>query len=108
MLVIISQASGSLALNLKAPLVIHLAERLDEDMSRVSFARAEIGARLQSLQVIDFRLQDENVQLQSSLSQEVDVDLVEAISNLTARQFAFEASLRTAGSLLQMSLLNFI
>ena len=28
MLVIISQADGSLALNLKAPLVIHLAERL--------------------------------------------------------------------------------
>jgi hypothetical protein len=38
----------------------------------------------------------------------MDVDLVQAISELTARQFAFEASLRSAASLMQMSLLNFL
>jgi flagellar hook-associated protein 3 FlgL len=53
-------------------------------------------------------LQDESVQFRSALSLELDVDLVKAISDLTARQFAFEASLRTAASMLQMSLLNFI
>jgi flagellin-like hook-associated protein FlgL len=58
--------------------------------------------------VVDIRLQDESVQLNSALSTDIDVDLVEAISNMTARQYAFEASLRTAASLLQMSLLNFI
>jgi flagellin-like hook-associated protein FlgL len=83
-------------------------DRLDEDLSRVNLARGEIGARLQNLNIIDLRLQDENVQLRAALSEEVDVDLVEAISSLTARQYAFEASLRTAGSLLQLSLLNFI
>jgi hypothetical protein len=36
------------------------------------------------------------------------VDLVQAISDLTARQYAFEASLRTAAGLLQLSLLNFL
>ena len=74
----------------------------------MNFAAAEIGIRLRNLQVVDIKLQDENVQLQSALSNEIDVDLVEAISNLTARQFAFEASLRSTASLLQMSLLNFI
>jgi flagellar hook-associated protein 3 FlgL len=83
-------------------------ERLDNDLNRVNFARAEIGARIQNLEVIDTRLEDENVQLQSALAQDMDVDLVEAISNLTARQFAFEASLRTSASILQLSLLNFI
>ena len=83
-------------------------DRLDADISRVNFAPAEIGTRLQNLDVIGIRLEDENVQLQSALSQDIDVDLVEAISNLTARQYAFEASLRTAASLLQLSLLNFI
>ena len=83
-------------------------DRLDEDLSRVNFASAELGIRLQNLHVVDIRLQDENVQLNSALSKDIDVDLVEAISNLTARQYAFEASLRTAGSLLQLSLLNFI
>jgi flagellin-like hook-associated protein FlgL len=83
-------------------------DRLDTDLSRVNFAAAEIGTRLQNLAVVDIRLQDENVQLQSALSQDLDVDLVEAISNLTARQYAFEASLRTAASLLQITLLNYI
>ncbi|MCI0332229.1 MAG: hypothetical protein L0228_03260 [Planctomycetes bacterium] len=83
-------------------------ERLDADINRLNFARAEIGGRLQNLEAIDVRLQDENVQLQAALSQDIDVDLVEAISQLTARQIAFEASLRSAASLMQMSLLNFL
>jgi flagellin-like hook-associated protein FlgL len=83
-------------------------ERLDDDISRVNFARAEIGSRLQNLDVITTRVEDESVQLQSALSTEIDVDLVEAISQLTARQYAFEASLRSAASLMQLSLLNFL
>jgi flagellin-like hook-associated protein FlgL len=82
--------------------------RLDNDLSRVNIAQAELGIRLQNLEVTDFKLQDENVQLTAALSREIDVDLVEAISNLQARQYAFEASLRTAANLLQVSLLNFI
>ncbi len=82
--------------------------QLDTDLDRVNFSRSEIGSRLQSLDVIDTRLQDENVQLKAALSQDLDVDLVEAISNLTARQYAYQASLQTAGSLLQMTLLDFI
>jgi flagellar hook-associated protein 3 FlgL len=83
-------------------------ERLDEGMSRISFAAAEIGIRQQNLGIVDIKLQDENIQLKSALSRDIDVDMVEAISNLTARQYAFEASLRSAASLLQISLLNFI
>lgn len=83
-------------------------ERLDEDLTRTNFAVAEIGIRLQSLEITNIKLQDENVQLKSALSEDFDVDLVEAISNLTARQYALEASLRTAATLLQISVLNFI
>jgi flagellin-like hook-associated protein FlgL len=83
-------------------------ERLDNDINRVNFARAEIGSRLQNLAAIITRVEDEHVQLKTALSTEIDVDLVEAISQLTARQYAFEASLRSAASLMQLSLLNFI
>jgi flagellin-like hook-associated protein FlgL len=82
--------------------------RLDVDLNRVNFARSEIGSRLQSLEVIRTKLEDENVQLRSALSDDMDVDLVEAISNMTARQFALQASLQTSASILQLSLLNFI
>jgi flagellar hook-associated protein 3 FlgL len=83
-------------------------DRLDTDFSRVALARAEIGTRLQSLEVIGTRLKDENVQLRSAMSNDIEVDLVEAISNMTARQYALQASLQTASSLLQLSLLDFI
>src|SRR4051812_19162469 len=83
-------------------------ERFDTDTSRVTFARSEIGSRLQSLQTIGDKLKDENVQLKSTLSQETDVDMVDAISQMTARQYAFQASLQTAASVLKLSLLDFI
>ncbi|MEX0610711.1 MAG: hypothetical protein WD229_01210, partial [Pirellulales bacterium] len=83
-------------------------ERLDADLDRVNFARAELGGRLQNLAVIDVRLQDEDVQLRSALSQDIDVDIVQAISDLTARQFAFQASLQTTASMMRLSLLDFI
>lgn len=83
-------------------------ERLDTDISRVTFARSEIGSRLQSLEVIGTKLEDENVQLKSALSDDMDVDLVEAISNMTARQYSLQASLQTSAALLQLSLLDFI
>ena len=83
-------------------------DRLDTDISRVNFARSEIGSRLQSLEVIGAKLKDENVQLRAALSDDLDVDLVEAISNMTARQFALQASLQTGARLLQLSLLDFI
>jgi flagellin-like hook-associated protein FlgL len=83
-------------------------DRLDADMDRVNFARGELGARLQNLDTIELRLEDENVQLRGALSEDIDADLVQAISDLTARQYAFEASLRTTASLMQMTLLNFL
>jgi flagellar hook-associated protein 3 FlgL len=91
-----------------APEIGRAIERLDVDLNRINLARAEMGTRLQNLEVVGVRLDDENVQLRAALSEDLDVDLVEAISNLTARQFAFEASLRTAGSLLQVSLLDYL
>jgi flagellar hook-associated protein 3 FlgL len=83
-------------------------DRLDADIDRLNFARAEIGGRLQSLDALGLRLEDEDVQLRAALSLDMDVDLVEAISELTARQYAFEATLRTAASLSQLTLLNFL
>ncbi len=82
--------------------------RIETDLDRVNFARSELGARLQSLQALEFRHQDEEVALRSALSNEVDVDLAEAISNFTARQYAMQASLQVAGNILQLTLLDFI
>jgi flagellar hook-associated protein 3 FlgL len=81
---------------------------IDEDIDRVTFARSEVGARQQALDITQQNLEEEDVQLRTALSDEIEVDIVEAISNLTARQISLEASLRATANILQLSLLNFI
>jgi flagellar hook-associated protein 3 FlgL len=81
---------------------------LEEDLERVSFTRADIGAKSQSLDTLKVRLEDETVELRSTLSSEIDVDLVEAISNLTARQASYQASLQLMGKTFQLSLLDYL
>ncbi len=83
-------------------------ELLDVDLDRILFARAELGARAQGLDALDSRLQDEDVDLQSALSNEIDVDFTEAVSTLAARQASLQASLQLTAQAFQLSLLNFL
>jgi flagellar hook-associated protein 3 FlgL len=81
---------------------------LDEQTVALNFARAELGARQQGLDVIQARLEEENIDLQEALSADFDTDLVEVISQLTARQIAYEASLKTTAAILGLSLLDYL
>ncbi len=83
-------------------------ESIDADIDRLTSARSEVGAREQALIVTRQNLQDEDVQLRTALSSEIEVDIVEAISNLTARQVSLQASLQVTANILQLSLLNFL
>jgi flagellin-like hook-associated protein FlgL len=85
-----------------------VAAMLDDDLNRVTFARAEIGARQQSLDVLGQRLEDEQIELQRALSVEIDVDIVEAISELTAKQASFQASLQTTAQTFRLTLLDYL
>jgi flagellin-like hook-associated protein FlgL len=88
--------------------ITRAVEVLDQASSTMNFARAELGAREQSLDVLSQRLDDEEVELRDKLSQESEVDLVEAITELTARQAALEAALRTLAQTANLTLLNFL
>lgn len=90
------------------PAIERAAAKLDDDIERVTFAQADVGTRFKNLELAKFNLQDEEIQIRSALSEEIDVDLVQAISDLTARQISLEASLRATANILQLSLLNFI
>ncbi len=78
------------------------------DIDRVTFARAEVGATAKGLELSQITLEDEQILLRSALSEEIDVDLVQAISELTARQLAMQASLQVTANIMQLSLLDFI
>ena len=90
------------------PGITRASAKLDEDFERVIFAQADVGARFLNLKTSEYNLKDEEIQIRSALSQEIDVDLVEAISQMTARQTSLEASLRATANILQLSLLNFL
>lgn len=83
-------------------------ELLDEDFVRINFARAEIGFRGRNLEALQIRIEDETNQVNSALSQEIDTDYASAISSLTSRQAALEATLRLSAQLSQLTLLNFL
>jgi flagellar hook-associated protein 3 FlgL len=81
---------------------------LDEDFDRVTFARGDIGARNQAIDTIQTQIEDQVNQLKASLSDDIETDLPEAISNLTAKQAALQASLQLAAQVFQTSLLNYL
>jgi flagellin-like hook-associated protein FlgL len=83
-------------------------EDINSDIDRVTFARAEVGATAKGLELSQTSLEDEQIQLKAALSKEIDVDLVQAISELTARQIAMQANLQVTANILQLSLLDFI
>ena len=75
---------------------------LDQDSSRVSLAQSELGVREQGLAAAQTNLQTNATTLQSQLSQNQDVDLTQAISDLTSRQTAFQAALQTTAAHFQV------
>ena len=81
---------------------------LDQDFDRVTFARGEVGARNQTLDTIKNQLNDESVQLKSNLSDAIDTNLPQAISDLTARQAAMQASLQLAATVFRTTLLDYL
>jgi len=83
-------------------------QMLDTDTNRINASRAEVGVRQQTAEVTQQRLEEEQIDLKRSLSDEIDVDLAKAISDFTARQSAFQASLQTSAQLLKLTLLDFL
>jgi flagellar hook-associated protein 3 FlgL len=81
---------------------------LDQDYDRLNFARADVGARGQTIDTVKTQLEDETTQLKSDLSDDLDTNLPDAISSLAAKQAALQASLQLAATLFQTTLLNYL
>jgi flagellar hook-associated protein 3 FlgL len=90
------------------PQIERAVQLLDDDLTRVTFARAELGYHQQALDSLQSRHEDEDVELRKTLSSEIDTDLAESISNLTAQQAALQATLQLIGRTFQLSLLDFV
>lgn len=85
-----------------------LVDSLDSDIRRLSMSRSVVGTRQQSIESIQTRTEDQQVQLKEVESNEIDADLASVISELTSRQTALQASLQLMGSSSKMSLFDYI
>lgn len=81
---------------------------LDSAQTSANYVRAELGAREQSLTAVLDSLQNQQTELKSAHSQEVDVDLPSAISGFLGKQAAFQAALQASGMVSKMTLLDYL
>ncbi|MFZ5830408.1 MAG: flagellin [Planctomycetota bacterium] len=83
-------------------------EMLDRATEQMNFSRGELGAREQAIDVLQGRLDTEEVELKQVLSIEYDADMVQVISDFSARQATYQASLQATAKIFQLSLLDYL
>jgi flagellar hook-associated protein 3 FlgL len=85
-----------------------ITSALDDDIQRMSLARGLVGTRQQSIQRSLDLSAEQQVQLKQLESNELDADLAQVISDLTAREAALQASLKLMGQSSRLSLFDYI
>ena len=84
-------------------------ERIDVDLNRVIFARGEIGTRLQTLDAVANAARRRERAAASRPSRTKSTSTwSRRFRNLTARQYALQASLQMSASILNMSILDYL
>jgi flagellar hook-associated protein 3 FlgL len=83
-------------------------EKLDASLSQVVQARAQVGARLQTLNLNFDSMQKALLDNKTATSQLEDVDLFQVISDMSRADSTLKATLETSGRLVQPSLLDFL
>ena len=80
----------------------------DNSLDNVLTERASVGARLNELDVVDAVGSDRMLNYEETLSDLVDLDYPEAVSEYSLRQVGLQASQQTFADMKDMSLFNFL
>lgn len=88
--------------------VSNILGRIDERMEIFLKARAEVGARVNRIELAGNRLQDISINLQTLISKTEDADMAETITNLKMQENVYQASLSAGARIIQPSLVDFI
>lgn len=85
-----------------------LSNRLNIDFDRSTNVQGELGFRSQTVDTLRYRAEDQTTTMKERLSDEVDADFTETISEINTRQASLEASLRVIGQTAGLTVLNFL
>lgn len=81
---------------------------VDSHLDRVLSVRADIGAKVNRMELVTNRLSSNQVSFAGMLSDAEDVDMAEAIMILKNAENVYRASLSTGGKIIQPSLVDFL
>jgi flagellar hook-associated protein 3 FlgL len=81
---------------------------LDEAISRMTKATADVGTRAQRLERAASTNSSRSLTLQAQLAATEDVDLPKTIMNMQAQQVSYQAALQVTAQVLQPTLLDFL
>jgi len=81
---------------------------LEASIGGVLDSRAEIGARMNRVELVENRLADQKIVTTKTLSDNEDVDFAEAITNLITQESLHRAALSAGSRIIQPSLVDFL
>jgi flagellar hook-associated protein 3 FlgL len=85
-----------------------LTQRMDGDFDRASRLRGLIGSRGQVVDALKSQAEDQTTEMKARLSEEVDADFTETISEINIRQASMQASLQLIGKTAGLTVLDFL
>jgi len=85
-----------------------LLERLDNVINSMNAERADLGARSNRLEMVESRIEAQEVMANKVLSDNEDVDMEVAITQLSVQESVHNAALSVGARLIQTSLIDFL
>lgn len=81
---------------------------IDENIDNVLNARADLGARMNRLDLIDNRLSAQKISATQMMSKNEDIDFEEVITKLITQESIHRAALSTGSRVIQPTLIDFL
>ena len=86
----------------------NLLQDIDVHMDNINKLRGDVGARMNTVEVIKDRAETMNLNFARLLSETEDTDMGEAVMNLSMREAVYKASLSTGARIIQPTLIDFL
>ncbi|UCZ52694.1 flagellar hook-associated protein FlgL [Bacillus shivajii] len=94
--------------NASAQELTQMLDRLDHQMNKIVDERAELGARQNRVEMIDDRVQEQEVISKRILSDNEDADIEKVITELMMQENVHRAALSASSRIIQPSLIDFL
>ena len=83
-------------------------QKLNESMLKIVNGRAELGARMNRLELIEDRLSQQEIIAKDTMAKNEGVDFEEAVMNLLTQEVIHRAALSSGAKIIQPSLIDFL